>query len=278
LFYWGYRTPKFPGTIIIQPNTAALRVPLGGSPTIDAKNAVLAKIASDFVFPPTPQNPFPTKFDRLDYFVSQPGYERASDYWRRDWNGGGLAKLLLPEVYSYPKSYLRMSGCGVSAKLRIRSVAFELSLIAYRGRVTKTAPMTVWPHARVRIRAECVVTASESLVHPSGGVCEETISNSGGGHYPAVTPGAEDIVFVDGMDRISDPPTMVEWWGMLGTFSSPRNSAVLSHSGSYLNKDQGCPELLRSLRGLFVPAWPYMSQSGGGSPYIGGVVLSFPGY
>jgi hypothetical protein len=232
------------------------------------------------------------RFNALDY-QNQTSVGN-SDYWRRSWETGGTPKLELPIVYSYPNSYLRHSGCSVSAYLRLQYVSFELSLIAkmvHKGAyLDPNYELEVYPHARIRIRIECVVTATL----PDGG-CVLPRTWMGPGHelpvtidnadsseaYPRISPDFEQLVCVDAEGVQSHPPIIVEWWGMLGSFSQPPThniwpvGAIRSGQASAM-----CP-ILRdtALKDLFIPAWPYANQSRAQDPnqvYTGGVTLAFP--
>jgi hypothetical protein len=286
-FYWhtAGEGPKWPSFVRLANST---RLRATGNAVVDAKNAVLRAVAQNtFNHRRDDGSLVNVNFQQLDYVAHEPNGWFSADYWRRDAVGDGLAKSFLPVVYSYPRSYLRQTRCAVTAELRIRSIAFELSLIALNRRFRPGSKVT-YPHGRVRIRAECVVTAalvdganSCTLDRPWLGdkvpPLTVTIDNAGSGHYPVVSPGFEDIVFVDGQGRESDPPVMVEWWGMLGSFSTPKTVNVWT-PGSLGTMDGQCGRLREVLSGVRIPAWPYGSESLPDDPnqvYAGDVELSF---
>jgi hypothetical protein len=162
----------------------------------------------------------------------------------------------------------------------------EMSLIAHRLRVSGNALLVI-PHARFRIRAECVVTAVLTssdpckIVRPWIGKGQEdviTIDNAIQGHFPEVSPAYEDIIFVDAQGRTSEPPVMVEWWGMRGSYSTPETENIWGVRPSRGQPDLLCGHLRQALTGLAIPGWPYYDESKHSDPnqvYEGAMVLSY---
>jgi hypothetical protein len=291
IYYWSSadgESSRWPKFVRLTTRAAKLKSGLGRpQAVIDAKNAVLAMVQNSGFVVPRPGLPsVSVNFQQLDYVSQQLNGIGHADHWRRDADMRSVQRLSLPIAYSYPNSYLRQSGCPVSAQLHIRAITMEMSLIAHRLRVSGNV-LIVIPHARFRIRAECVVTAVLTspnpckIARPWIGEGQEdvvTINNTVQGHFPEVSPTYEDIIFVDVLGRPSEPPVMVEWWGMLGSYSTPETGNVWAGRPSFGQPDLLCGHLRQALTGLTIPGWPYYDESKHSDPnqvYEGVMVLSY---
>jgi hypothetical protein len=291
VYYWGSggATPRWPSFVRLLTNTAQIRLRSGqSSSVIDAKNAVLAHIATGNFIIIEPGSPIPlvVDFRQLDYVSHQPNGIGHADHWRRDADLRLVSRSSLPIAYSYPNSYLRQSGCRVDAQLRIRAITMEMSLIAQRLRVTNRV-LFVIPHARFHIRAECVLTATIASPEPctvsrpwiaEGHEDVVTIDNSVTGQYPEVRPQFEDIIFVDDRGRTSEPPVIVDWWGMLGTYSTPPTGDIWAGRPDDGQADLICGNLRQALNGLSISGWPSYDESLHSDPnqiYAGRIGLGY---
>jgi len=262
---------QFFNRLYIKGNTARLRN-VNSDPVIDAKNAVLRHLAGR------------SEFDQID-FKGVDGDSSLIDYWSRSMSRvSGTPNLSMPAVWEYPLSHLRNAGCLIPATLRLRDASIQMSLYIVQK---KGSPTNVQiPYVTIRIRAECVVTVPSTLcplIRPWADdptEIELRIDNEGNGHLPVVTPSLDDMVFVDAAGRISNPPVIVEWWGMLGAFSDPQTANIYdSHGEGIRNLGNVCQHLWDTIQqqNIVVGGWPY-APSSSGSPnqvYEGQLVLGF---
>lgn len=235
-------------------NTTRLRN-VNSDPVLDAKNAVLEQLAR------LPE------FNQMDFQGAQ-GNPVAADYWRRDMTiVPGMPTTSMPSVWQYPLSHLRHSGCSAPATLRIRNATIEMSL--YIVQKTNYSEPSQVPYATIRIRAECVVTVVPptdcNLSRPWSGLDDVSlVVDNAGGQYPVVTPPIDDMVFVDAQGRVSNPPVIVEWWGMLGEFSDPKTGNILDRGVVRPGNIQtACSRLWNNIRDhrIIVGGWPYTPSS-----------------
>lgn len=256
----------------VRSNTAAIRAQPGEPSAVrNAKNAVLEWMKNWRDDP---------DFQALENNQVIAG--QAVDVWDRWFDPGPIPKTALPIVTVYPNCLLRESRRGVRAELRVRQASIRMSL--YANCVSHRAghledSVRMYPQARVRIRAECEVTAR--ILGDAGGVFSRpwlgpagnytpTITNPNTGPYPAVLPEFEHILYRDSSGTIFEPPLVVEWWGMLGSFSNPPTTnrwRADARFAGIAGMDISCGNLVAALDGQFngegplsIPAWPYMGE------------------
>jgi hypothetical protein len=206
------------------------------------------------------------------------------DLWSRSYDGAGLQAGSLPIIATL-SGRTQQSGCPLLVQLRLVRATIQMSLIAFR--MLFNGNIHVRPFARVRIRAECVATAS--LVNgentcsrgiqnlPDGGLLHVVngglVPNVGSPNWPRVEPPLDSIVYLAEDGTPINPPPIVEWWGMLGKFSDPPAENVwpdfseghsgmgYGHDNEYGGSNAGrCLRLAESLSGLMIPAWPYFTH------------------
>lgn len=267
-----------------------------------AKNAVLDVIRDPAVVFPNGRN-----LQQLDYYGAIHG-NTSLDYWER---GAGVAEgtacddPAIPVATTFPNSYLKHSRCPVHAELIVVTARIEMSLVPYKvdWAPTPTTPVSeyvrqVYPHARVRISAQCGVRATLpngecTMIRPwipagdPGHTVTLGIVNPGPGDglgcvaLPTVSPNVDEIVYVDSEGRTLSPPLDVEWWGYLGEFSDPPVDDRWVDSNACRAGDSmtaKCLQLADALSGVEIPGWPYLSDSIPDDPnqvYGGRIRLNF---
>ena len=228
------------------------------------------------------------------------------EIWKRVFTGAGLQAIELPVVPNTNLAgRLTQSRCPVSVQLRLVEASIELNLVMYQTQEQGKIKMT--PYARLRIRAVCIPTVTTPIQACSreipglenGGqlfvINGGSVPNVGIPQWPRVseiknivtTPALDTITYLSN-DVVVTPPGVVEWWGMLGSFSDPKTQNLwpdfpgidYGNDPIYGTSNSGrCKRMAHVLSDppLKIPAWPYGSTGStvGKQVYKGAVEISF---
>lgn len=237
--------------------------------------------------------------------------------FQREWEGAGNPLLSLerfPVLMEFPNCVLKNSGATVLAQLIAIRASISMHLVLHRRcdqavcklPVGVTNKELLLPSVRFRVLVTCGVRASllsPATVHYGWKNPPETLSvtilNSLGGFPSVVAQGTDTVVdkiiyrhpggagFEDIKDTIFIPPSLVQWEGYLGEFSTPKwnnrwennlQGQVSKVCNMSDNLNNYCKKIRLALEGLKVNGWPYASDSFPASPntvYKGDVTLGF---
>lgn len=243
---------------------------------IEARNAILAHTAGIRVWD--------VRFDRLDHQANVFGSNGTlGQFWRfaAPDNTDPTTWPVIPGIFGPCK--LRRSRLPVACELRLKTIRMTLSLVAYRYGDADGFPWCE-PHARVKIKIECAVTAQiEGFPvvvrdwYPEGDARRETeVELQNVGDLPRISPaGFDTIVFADSSGRPMPPPILTEWFGHLGYTGGTPNAPDQRFAVDTAPINTACHSLANGLESFTVPAMDTAVTEQGEAVYDGAIVFGF---